>query len=429
MKFIIYLSLLLGFHANGFQLQGDQPSILDNWAKKTTDSHKMASINAAFAFRFYKHIAADVADRNVFFSPVGLSTAFAMLALGAESETKSHIYKGLGFNLSEFEESEIQKGFQHLLHNRPYIKPNETIWTEAEVKIGNALFIEESLKVLPKFSEDIKKRYDAEVLYCNFDNSTAALKQMNDYVHNKTDGEIARVVEGLEPKTTLVFLNFITFTAEWKLAFDTASIREEDFFVNESKTVKVNLMHQESYYKFLHDEVLSCWVVEIPFRGDGIAETYKGDSIVALFILPDEGKLKHLEGALTEEKCTTDVLFKNISSLHLYIPKFSISASYDVKDVFQGMGMTDAFNDRADLSGITGEHNLKAPKVIHHAVLHLRESGTETSVVTTVWSKKTFPPVSPPPTLKFNRTFLMVIVELETNNFVFMAKVVDPTEG
>ncbi|KAF7251970.1 hypothetical protein EYD10_02867 [Varanus komodoensis] len=93
------------------------------------------------------------------------------------------------------------------------------------------------------------------------------------------------------------------------------------------------------------------------------------------------------------------------------------------------MGMTDAFNDRADLSGITGEHNLKAPKVIHHAVLHLRESGTETSVVTTVWSKKTFPPVSPPPTLKFNRTFLMVIVELETNNFVFMAKVVDPTEG
>ncbi|KAF7251973.1 Alpha-1-antitrypsin [Varanus komodoensis] len=51
---------------------------------------------------------------------------------------------------------------------------------------------------------------------------------------------------------------------------------------------------------------------------------------------------------------------KNIA---LFIPKLSITASYDIKTVLQRMGMTAIFNDSADLSGITGQRNLKVSKV------------------------------------------------------------------
>lgn len=55
--------------------------------------------------------------------------------------------------------------------------------------------------------------------------------------------------------------------------------------------------------------------------------------------------------------------FLVIRRIHLYIPKFSIAASYDVKVLLQKLGVTDVFNDNADLSGITGERNLMVSKV------------------------------------------------------------------
>ena len=50
-------------------------------------------------------------------------------------------------------------------------------------------------------------------------------------------------------------------------------------------------------------------------------------------------------------------------NLHLSIPKFTISSSYDLKDIMEKLGVTDIFNNDADLSGINGERNLKVSKV------------------------------------------------------------------
>lgn len=225
MKSIIYLLLLcvqvncyhLSGHQNHQDVHGEDSVLkhkhpfLDKQEKKPTDYDKIASINADFAFRFYNHIISTTANKNVFFSPLSITTALAMLALGAKSETQSQLFKGLGFNLSEIKEDEIHEGFHHLLHNRPYAKSQVTIWTEPEVNIENTLFIEESLKPLPEFSKDIKALYEAECFSCNFSNYIEAEKQINDYIRNKTYGKIPHSVQRLDQATVMVLVNYITF--------------------------------------------------------------------------------------------------------------------------------------------------------------------------------------------------------------------------
>ncbi|XP_015267757.1 PREDICTED: serpin A3-6-like [Gekko japonicus] len=132
-----------------------------------------------FAFRLYNHVASDPASKNIFFSPLSISIAFSMLALGAKSETQSQVYKGLAFNLSETEEEEIHRGFQLLIPIRN--DPNNT----AQVKIGSSFFIQESLKLLPKFLEDVATLYNAEGFTTSFENATVAEKQINNYVADK----------------------------------------------------------------------------------------------------------------------------------------------------------------------------------------------------------------------------------------------------
>uniref|UniRef100_A0A8D0HPU5 Serpin domain-containing protein n=1 Tax=Sphenodon punctatus TaxID=8508 RepID=A0A8D0HPU5_SPHPU len=380
-------------------------------ASKNMTCHKIAPSNANFAFRFYKQIAAEADAKNVFFSPVSISTAFAMLTLGAKSTTQSQIYEGLAFNLTEIEEQEIHEGFHHL------IQMFSLSDSEILLNMGNALFIDEKLKLLPKFLDDIKSFYASEGFSSNFTDSAEAEKQINDYIKKKTKGEIVDLVKNLGPDTVMVLVNYILFkgkTSYWEHPFNYENTREEDFFVDGKTSVKVDMMYQESYYRSLNDKHLSCSVVELPYKG----------SAKALFILPDEGKMKQVEDALS----TMEVFPKWKKSLrkrYLYIPRFSISGTYDIKEIFQRMGVTEVFTDQADLSGITGSPELKVSKAIHRAHLNVHENGTE-AAATTVLEISLY---SVPPVIKLNRPFLFFIVEETTHSVLFMGKVVNPTEN
>lgn len=79
--------------------------------------------------------------------------------------------------------------------------------------------------------------------------------------------------------------------AAWEKSFDPLLTHEDDFFVNTNATVRVNMMHHEGTSDIYYDQDLSCVVVELPYQG----------TARALLILPDEGKMKQVEDALSKE--------------------------------------------------------------------------------------------------------------------------------
>lgn len=49
--------------------------------------------------------------------------------------------------------------------------------------------------------------------------------------------------------------------------------------------------------------------------------------------------------------------------IYLDLPRFSVSSSFDVKSLFEKMGVTEVFSNQADLSGVAKNHRLKVSKV------------------------------------------------------------------
>lgn len=77
----------------------------------------------------------------------------------------------------------------------------------------------------------------------------------------------------------------------WEKPFKNLNTRDDDFFLDAKNSVKVKMMHQKDVFNIHRDKKLSCWVVEIPYKGNA----------AALFVLPDEGMMKQVEDALLKE--------------------------------------------------------------------------------------------------------------------------------
>ncbi|XP_063295617.1 alpha-1-antitrypsin-like [Pelobates fuscus] len=366
--------------------------------------HKIASSNSQFAFRLFKQVTDAKPLENIFISPVSISTAFAMLSEGAKSKTHDEILEGLGFNISEITAEEIHSCFQHHLHvlNHPD--------SELHLDSGNALFIDTKLKLRQTFLDDVKRNYESEAFSSDFTNSDEAKNQINSYVDKKTNGKIPELLSSIDKDTILILLNWIYFRGQWKNPFNEEFTSEGDFHVDENTVVKVPFMRRIGVYNVLLSENVT--VVEIPYKGNASA----------LFILPKEGKLRHIEQNLQESTIKAWKSKFRFRFVEIYLPKFVISTTLDLKKQFIKMGVTKVFSNAADLSGITEQAKLKLSTAVHKGALSVDEKGTE-AVAATVLE---LVPISLPPTIKLDNPFLILIQKEETHSPLFMGRVRNP---
>lgn len=81
-------------------------------------------------------------------------------------------------------------------------------------------------------------------------------------------------------------------SGRWETPFNPAKNKLEDFHVDESTSVKVPMMFQDKHHHwYLRDKYLPCSVLRMDYKGNA----------KAFFILPDQGKMKQVEGFLTPE--------------------------------------------------------------------------------------------------------------------------------
>ncbi|XP_072820090.1 serpin A3-8-like [Vicugna pacos] len=383
----------------------------DQHREASVDNFTLASSNTNFAFSLYKQLALKTPNENVIFSPLSVSMALAFLSLGARGTTLTEILEGLKFNLTETPESEIHQGFQHLLQTLG--QPSNQL----QLSVGNAMFVQEQLKLLDKFRDDAQALYAAEVSSINFRDPDTAKSLINDYVKNKTQGKIVDLFKRLDPLTEVVLVNYIYFKAKWKLPFDPQVTNQAEFHVSENRSVEVPMMRIPSLVTpMFRDTALGCVVVELQYTSN--------DS--ALFILPDEGRLEEVEAKLLPETLRRwrDSLQPRLID-ELGLPKFSISSDYDLKHILPQLGISQVFSNKADLSGVNDSNDLKVTQVVHKAVLDVGEEGTEgfasTGISVETRIMKTV-------TVYFNRPFLLTIVHRDTQSVIFLGKVTDPSQ-
>ncbi|KAK9409467.1 alpha-1-antitrypsin-like [Crotalus adamanteus] len=127
------------------------------------------------------------------------------------------------------------------------------------------------------------------------------------------------------------------------------------------------MMHRTGWFYSYFDSQLSCRVLQIDYNG----------TATTFFVLPDPKKEKELDEALSINTLTKWAQNVHRGVAMVSIPKFSISATYSLKEPLSQLGITEIFTDHADLSGVTRQP-LKLSKVTHKAVLTVDESNWKT---------------------------------------------------
>ncbi|NXK33281.1 A1AF antiproteinase, partial [Piprites chloris] len=409
MKKLFFLCLLLvGIQSNSYCYEPNHQGVRNqNQRAQGNRNMPWQSVRNSvcrFACCFYKEISSLENSRNVFFSPLSISTAFAMLTLGARSDTLTQILRVLCFNPHEISENDIHEGYRQLM--QMVNRKNGGL----QLNMGNVLFVLDRLKPQEKFLSDLRNFYEGEAYPMNFKNADQAQQKVNKYVAERTNGKIKDLVNNLDPLTEILLISYIYFNAEWEKPFDPQYTKMSKFFVDGNKAVEVPMMFGMGMFKHGYDEQLSSTVVQMDYKGGASA----------FFILPDKGRMRKLEKRLSCEHMSRWRSLVTKSSVNLYLPKFTLYGTYDLKNILYKMGIMDLFTDKADLSGITGQPQHRISQAIHKAVIKVDETGTEAAAATGM----EIVPMSVPITINFGRPFLMVITM--ENNILFMGKIVNP---
>ncbi|XP_036000408.1 serine protease inhibitor 2.1-like [Fundulus heteroclitus] len=363
----------------------------------------VTSANKEFAFRLYTKLAdhASSKGKNIFFSPVSVSTALAALMVGARGETHQQLFRGMGFSSSQLAQTDVDQAFRTLLANKA---------SHEDLSQGTAVFMNNSFNANPEFLDVLKQSYSAEGFNVDFANTTESADTINQYVSGKTNGKIDKLVESLDPSTVMYLLSYIYYEGKWETQFDPRETFEDRFRVDESNEVQVQMMNMQDDVNTYDDQAINTKVLHLPFN----------NSYSMLLLLPDD--MAVLERNISPAHVTKWLKWTKSETYKIFVPKFSIKTSYEMNDVLTGMGMVDMFGDRANLSGIADD--LFVSKVVHQATLDVAEAGATAAASTgiQIWLLC----YSEYPELWFNRPFMVIITERVPENILFIGKIVNP---
>ncbi|KAJ8290375.1 hypothetical protein GJAV_G00012040 [Gymnothorax javanicus] len=370
---------------------------------------ELTTKNIDFAMNLYRKISS-FHDRNIFFSPLCISTAFTILSMGAEGPTRAEILKGL--NLDQLEQDGQPELIPELFQQ---LQENITNHEELQLAQGTALFVRLEFEVERAFSDQIKKFFNADVQNIDFAKPEASKTTINDYVKKRTGNQINEAVSDIDPFTQLMLINTIFFKGKWELPFDPSQTQNDRFYVDKYNIVQVPMMFREDNFYYASDEALNVKVLRLPYMGE----------MAMLILLPNKGvDYTSIDDEINSGSFLGWLKQLRITRLEVQIPKFKMEQSYAMHKILPHLGISSAFENMANFSGLSKEHGLKVSTVLHKTMIDVDETGT-TAAAATVTGITAY---SLPPNFIINRPFFFFIYHEVTNSLLFMGRVIDPTK-
>ena len=368
---------------------------------QTTTSILEASINKAFPL-FAAVDAATKANENFTISPLSLSEMLVMASNGANGETRKQINSIICVNDNISKES-LNEAFNGLNEYLARVDSKTTFTT------ANSVWIDEGFKVKPEFLSDKK------LIGETFNQKLSTIKTMDDINHwcdIKTSGCIKDILtEPLDDYCRMVLANALYFKGMWKNKFSKDDTKEKEFTNSDGSKSKVQMMSQSSM--FLGYEGLDMDFVEFPYGN----ENYCMD----VFLPHEDKKLDECMKDFDQKTFEEYLKKAAMGEILVEMPRMKLNYKTSLVKPLKAMGMTDAFSDDADFSGISNEKTYISD-VIQATFVNVDEEGTEAAAVTIATMKNDIMPMRTS-TFFMNRPFAYIIREKATGTILFMGKV------
>uniref|UniRef100_A0A8D2NAP3 Serpin domain-containing protein n=1 Tax=Zonotrichia albicollis TaxID=44394 RepID=A0A8D2NAP3_ZONAL len=314
----------------------------------------ISAANAEFCFDVFKEVKLHHPNDNIFYCPLSMIAALAMVYLGARNNTEYQMEKvryinGYKLSLIPFKEACGKSANIHLLF-KEILSDITAPEANYSLHIANRLYAEKTSQILPIYLKCVKKLYRSGLEMVNFKTASNQTRQrINSWVKNQTNGQIRDFLEpsSVNPQTVLVLVNAIFFKGKWKTPFQEEHTEEVPFNVTEVGST--DTLSGQMKKLDLH---LTCFIPCLSLQ---------------------------LENKISFEKLTewtsSEVMEKK--RVKVYLPRMKIEEKYNLTSVLISLGMTDLFSPAANLSGISAAESLRVSEAVHEAYLEVNEEGTE----------------------------------------------------
>jgi serpin B len=345
-------------------------------------------------------------EENVLISPYSLQSALYMTMTGARGETFQEfstalntgdfLPNGLGTYYHDINDQLIPRNENTIFNNQNKIYYYPSLYTPSE-----------------EYENDIQTYYNGTFAEEDF-SDPATVDVINDWVDEVTEGRIEKVLDMIQPDEAMFLINALVFTADWGIGFPEYGTFDRPFTTDDGNQIDVPTMSSDDVRPYLVTDEYSA--VDLPVKDEDYAVT---------FILPSEASdISEFISGFDPEIYNN--IYDNLQSdrVQVYLPKFELATSMNMKDVLVSRGMTSTF-ENADLSGMgqfAGSQYLT--RVLHDVYVKVDEKGIDGAAVTTVGVGVE----SVPPTLTFDRPFVFVVRHIDTRVPIFIGKVGNPVE-
>lgn len=372
---------------------------------KVTDDGKMTSkikSNEDFATRFLKM---ENNEKNIIYSPLSIKYALNLLSEGANQNTKKEIENVIG-NLS--------------------LSNNKSI--DRVLSLANAVYVRDTYAkyVKDEYIENVKEKYNSEIKYDKFENS----KNINKWIEEKTLGIIKNMLSDELVKdisNNMILINSLAIDMEWQENFEAKDTHGEDFNLVNGSKINATTMN-----KTVLDDSTSYYVDEDITAVSMNLKKYEDTQLEFIAIMPKD-KLSDYINKFS--KNDIDSLTQKLTSasttqggVRISIPRFSFDYNLKLKDDLINLGITEAFTNSADFTGMTNDKaGLHVSDALHKANIEFTEKGIKAAASTViVMTENALAIGEVPKQIKFDKPFLYIIRDKQNGEIFFIGSLYEP---
>ena len=245
-------------------------------------------------------------------------------------------------------------------------------------------------------------------------------KLLRSWLNEQTGGQLEDFVSGIshDPQTVISLATTVDYCGKWNTKFN-ADLTDKGIFHTPDGNKECDFMHMDGDLLYYWGDKFSAVILHLENNG------------YMLLMLPDEGVTPN---EMLNDKQAVDFMLgspdkyenKKFNEVELSLPKFDISADFDMTDGLKELGLTDIFDaGKADFTPLTDTEDVALSTAKHAARVQIDEEGCKASALTIMSYFGAAIPEGKV-TMTFDRPFVFEIVG-ESKMPLFVGIVNDPT--